>query len=146
MKSHRAVVAAVVAVGAMISTQCSSSQTSVPTAPGTGSAAATTRAIGPTADATPQPGKFKVCKSANSNVSGSFTVDGVEVLNNVTVYKTPFVLAPGECYIVAEAQFRVPGASITITETSADAQAFFVQASRLGQVALAPRDNRQVAQ
>lgn len=124
MKNNRVVLAAIVAVGAMVSAQCSSSQTSLPTAPGASSSGVTTRAVGDATTATPVFNQIHLCKSAGSDVLGTFTVSHTNPADpfnaNVTLLASPFNLNPGECKIIAEANGTVNGAFVTINETSAD--------------------------
>ena len=84
-------------------------------------------ALGPVADDTPVKGQLKICKSASSNVSGTFEAvrAPVGVGSTGTVLATATV-APGECVVIAEDDGGNGIASdITVTETSAG----FVSAS-----------------
>ncbi len=89
----------------------------------TGSAASRTITafiVGDPTNSTPEYGKIKVCKSASSNVSGTFTVSRVAVgASSGTVEPNPTV-APGNCTIVAEdAGLAGSGSNVTISESSA---------------------------
>ncbi|MDX2206438.1 MAG: hypothetical protein SFU57_02230 [Gemmatimonadales bacterium] len=77
-------------------------------------------AVGDATDATPEFGKIKVCKSAGSNVSGTFTVSRVPIgaANVGTVLANP-TIDPGNCIVVAEDNSGAnEGSTVTITETS----------------------------
>jgi len=76
------------------------------------------------ADATPVVGQIKVCKSAGSNVSGTFSVTRTPFNGNTggTVLD-PATVNPGECKVVAE-DFSTNGTAsdVVIDETSAGFQ------------------------
>jgi hypothetical protein len=77
-------------------------------------------AIGDATNSTPEYGKIKVCKSADSNVSGDFDFDRDPVGASTGTALANATIAPGECIIVAEDDGGAGmGSDITITETSA---------------------------
>lgn len=77
-------------------------------------------ALGPVASSTPEFGKFKICKSASSNVSGTFTISRSAVGASTGSALTSATIAPGNCVVVAEdaGSDGTVGSTITVTETS----------------------------
>lgn len=106
--------------------QCSQTPFASPTSPGavvaTGSSL---KALGDPGDGKPNYSEIEVCKSASSNVKGTFTVSRVAVgASTGTVVGSPFDLNPGQCRIVAvDNGGDQVGSNVTLTETStADTQ------------------------
>ena len=77
-------------------------------------------AIGDATNSTPEFGKVKVCKSATSNVSGTFTFGRAAVGASTGSALANATIEPNNCVVVAE-DFSGSGvgSNITITETSA---------------------------
>ena len=90
--------------------------------------AAPRMALGTTLDPSPEKGKLKICKSASSNVSGTFTASITQfVAADAQAPGSPSgsalataTVAPGECVVIAEDNGGNGIASdVTVTETSA---------------------------
>lgn len=71
-------------------------------------------------NSTPEFGKVKLCKSASSNVSGSFTIGRSAVGASTGSAVANATIAPDNCIIIAEDNGGADvGSNITISETSA---------------------------
>ena len=80
-------------------------------------------ALGPAADNAPLKGALKICKSASSNVSGTFEAVRTPVGASTGTVLATATVAPGECVIIAEDDGGNGIASdVTVTETSAGFQ------------------------
>jgi hypothetical protein len=88
-------------------------------------------AIGDATTSTPERGKLKVCKSANSNVSGTFAISRVDVgAPHGATARTSATIAPNNCVIVAEDNGSGVASDVTVDETSAGFQSATVQLIR----------------
>lgn len=77
-------------------------------------------AIGDVTNSTPEFGMLKVCKSATSNVSGSFTSSRTAVGTSAGTTLASKVIQPGECFVIAEDFSPVlNGSNVVLTESSA---------------------------
>ena len=76
--------------------------------------------LGITTDATPTVGQVKVCKSSDSNVSGTFAVSRTAVGTSSGTVQAATTLAPGECAVVAEDLSPANnGSNVTVSESNA---------------------------
>jgi hypothetical protein len=96
--------------------QCSQSPLASPTSPTAGASAGGTRldsgAPGDPGDGVPSVEYLQVCKTADSNVAGTFTLT-TDVPGTIA---TPITVQPGRCVIGA---LSGAGANVSVTETSA---------------------------
>ncbi len=104
----------------MFTVQCSRPSPSSPTVEGIAPPTAS-NAVGDSTTSTPARGIATVCKSAGSNVSGTFTV--ATVSGTPTIIQNPITIPAGECRVVGENLSGPAGsAQIRVTETSAGFQ------------------------
>jgi hypothetical protein len=84
-------------------------------------------------DQTPVRGKLKLCKSATSNVAGTFAISRTDFPVGQTSPGTALTTAtvqPGQCMIVAEDNGNGVASDVTVDETSAGFQSATVQLIR----------------
>lgn len=123
---HRALALPTVVFSTVLLAQCSQTPFASPTSPGTVVAPGSSlNALGDAGDGKPNLSEVEVCKSASSNVKGTFTLSRVAVGGGTgTIVPSPFDLNPGQCRVVAvDSGGDQVGSNVTVTETStADTQ------------------------